>query len=119
MAHKLLIIGGGKMGEALAAGLVSANWAEPSELAVLEKIDARRKELAAAHPGMTVTAEPVKAQGVVIAVKPDDVKRRCGLVGTAGAQRVLSIAAGVLLHDLERWTGGAVPVVRAMPNTPP
>jgi pyrroline-5-carboxylate reductase len=31
---------------------------------------------------------------------------------------VISIAAGVRSDALQRWLGGAVPVVRAMPNTP-
>jgi pyrroline-5-carboxylate reductase len=30
---------------------------------------------------------------------------------------VVSIAAGVRLEDLDRWLGGGLPIVRAMPNT--
>jgi pyrroline-5-carboxylate reductase len=115
---KLLVIGGGKMGEALVGGLLAARWATAGELAVLEKLAPRRDELGATHPGLTVTADPVPAEGALIAVKPGDVEAACGLVLDAGVGRVLSIAAGVQLVDLERWTGGAVPVVRAMPNTP-
>ena len=115
---KLLLIGGGKMGEALLGGLVSAGWARADELAVLEKLAPRRAELSAAHPAVTVTADAVDADGVVIAVKPGDVEDACGLAVKAGAARVLSIAAGVQLRDLERWTGGTMPVVRAMPHTP-
>jgi pyrroline-5-carboxylate reductase len=106
------------MGEALLGGLLSAGWAEPADLAVVEKIEARRKELEASHPGVTVTAEPLAADGVVVAVKPDDVDSACRQAAAAGVQRALSIAAGVPLARLEAAFGSGVPVVRAMPNTP-
>jgi pyrroline-5-carboxylate reductase len=115
---KLLVVGGGKMGEALVAGLVAAGWAPPADLAVLEKLAARRAELGAARPGLLVTEVPLPADGAVIAVKPGDVADACAEVASAGITRVLSIAAGVRLHDLERWLGRGVAVVRAMPNTP-
>jgi pyrroline-5-carboxylate reductase len=37
MAYKLVIVGGGRMGSALAAGLLSANWCAPDELAILAR----------------------------------------------------------------------------------
>ena len=33
------------MGEALAAGLISAGWAEPTGITIVEPIDERREEL--------------------------------------------------------------------------
>src|SRR5438445_715264 len=58
---KLLIIGGGKMGEALLDGLLAAGWADAAEVAVLEKVPARRDELAATHPGLVVTGDTTAA----------------------------------------------------------
>jgi len=53
----------------------------------------------------------------VIAVKPYDVASATASATSAGAARILSIAAGVTLAALESAAGDAV-VVRAMPNTP-
>jgi pyrroline-5-carboxylate reductase len=106
------------MGEALLAGLLAAQWAEPAELGVVEKLSDRRDVLEKAFPGIRVLADPTTSDGVVIAVKPGDVGQACESIASAGCGRVLSIAAGVPLARLERALGGSIPVVRAMPNTP-
>jgi pyrroline-5-carboxylate reductase len=106
------------MGEALLAGLITADWAPVEELAVAEKVKARRDELAAAYPGLTVVEDPVAADGAIVAVKPGDVGTACAALAGAGCGRVLSIAAGVTVAALEAALGAGVPVVRAMPNTP-
>jgi len=113
----LQIVGGGRMGEALLGGLVRAGW-DPAELAVVEASPARRDELVARFPDVAVLAAVEPASGVVVAVKPPDVSEVCKEVAVAGVERVLSIAAGVPTVALEAALGGAVPVVRAMPNTP-
>jgi pyrroline-5-carboxylate reductase len=121
---RLVVVGGGRMGEALVSGLIAGGWAAPNELVVAEKLAARRTELEGAgglagrHTGLVITAEPVAAHGAVIAVKPDDVESACRSVGDLGVPRVLSIAAGVPLARLESWLGAKAAVVRAMPNTP-
>jgi pyrroline-5-carboxylate reductase len=117
MTARLAIIGGGKMGEALLAGLLGAKWAQARDIIVVEPIEARRKELAATYVDVDITAEPLACQGAVIAVKPTDVEGACRAVADAGVEQVLSIAAGVPLASLERWLGDGTPVVRAMPNT--
>lgn len=111
---ELVIVGGGKMGEALLGGLLEAKWAGASEIAVVEPVAGRREELAARYPGVTLSSEPVPAVGAVIAVKPAEVPAACR---AAGAERLLSIAAGVTIATLEE-AAGPIPVVRAMPNTP-
>jgi pyrroline-5-carboxylate reductase len=115
---KLVLVGGGRMGEALLTGLLAAGWAEPDELAVVEKLPDRRTTLEKQFPGVHVSAEPTTTEGAVIAVKPDDVESACVAVAAAGCHRALSIAAGVTLARLEGAFGGGLPVVRAMPNTP-
>jgi pyrroline-5-carboxylate reductase len=117
MATRLLVMGGGKMGEALIAGLVQSGWAQPAEIAVVEKIEARRKELADRFVDLVVTSEPTPADGAVLAVKPNDVEDACRAIAPPWVGRVLSIAAGVPLAKLESWLGDLA-VVRAMPNTP-
>jgi pyrroline-5-carboxylate reductase len=127
VAARLVVVGGGRMGEALVSGLLTAGWAHPDEMVVAEKVEERRRELQAKgglaerHRGLTITDVPVPAEGAVLAVKPGDVEAACADLAATGVRRVLSIAAGVPLARLERWLGGygtGLAVVRAMPNTP-
>ena len=115
---RLQIVGGGRMGEALLGGLLDARWAEPSELAVVERVADRRAELTRLFPGVVVSDSLVEADGAVIAVKPGDVADTCRALAEAGAKRVLSIAAGVTTTSLQKSLGDGIAVVRAMPNTP-
>jgi pyrroline-5-carboxylate reductase len=122
-AATLTVVGGGKMGEALVAGLLRTGWGEPAAIAVVEIDPARREELAARHPGLRLASTVADAAGpepggAVVAVKPADVEEVCGALAAAGAARVLSIAAGVSLASLESWLAKPIPVVRAMPNMP-
>jgi pyrroline-5-carboxylate reductase len=117
-------VGGGRMGEALATGLLRKGWS--AEGLVLVEVSAQRRselvaaglpveaDLAAAVRRLGPGAEPL---GAVIAVKPQQVEGVAGALAGAGVQRVLSIAAGVGLDDLDRWCYPAV-ALRAMPNTP-
>jgi pyrroline-5-carboxylate reductase len=114
----LELVGGGRMGEALLAGLLRSEWAPAEDLCVVEKVDTRRHELSRSFPGVAVEAGAVATRGAVIAVKPGDVAEACREVAAAGTERVLSIAAGVTTAAIEAALGGAIPVVRAMPNTP-
>jgi pyrroline-5-carboxylate reductase len=127
MAARLVVVGGGKMGEALVAGLLTAEWASPQEIVIVEALAARRQELmspggvAGRHPGVLVLEAPSEAaweaDGAVIAVKPGDVEAACQALTIAQTGRVLSIAAGVPLFRLESWLDPSTPVIRAMPNT--
>src|SRR5690349_5791172 len=110
---RLLIVGGGRMGEALLGGLLNAGW---TDLGVVEKIDERRTELTARFPSVTVLGDIETADAAVLAVKPNDVRDACASL--AGTKRVLSIAAGVTIAALEDALGAGTVVVRAMPNTP-
>lgn len=121
----LLIVGGGRMGEALAGGLLGRGW-DRDRLVVVEAVAARRTELASTLPELQVAASVPAALAshgspercaAVIAVKPHDVAAVCVELEAAGVDRVLSIAAGVTLDDLQARLSSAA-VLRAMPNTP-
>ncbi|MHB8670048.1 MAG: pyrroline-5-carboxylate reductase [Acidimicrobiales bacterium] len=122
MSPKLSVVGGGRMGEALVAGLLGSGWAKSADLAVAEPVAARRRELSRRYAGLSVSAAPVAAEGTVLAVKPGDAEAACRAVVRAADSgklgRVLSIAAGVPIARLESWLGAGAAVVRAMPNTP-
>ena len=117
MGIELLVVGGGRMGEALVGGLLSAGWAADS-IAIVEKLEARRNDLAKALPGVRVTAEYEPASAALLAVKPNDVADACRAVAAHAPERVLSIAAGVSIAALEGDLHDGARVVRAMPNTP-
>ena len=120
--QRIAILGGGRMGEALLAGLLDAGY-DAASLAVAEQHAPRREELTARAPGVRIGPSAAwavaDAQVVVVAVKPGDVA--AVLEGAREAlpedALVISIAAGVTIADLEAAAPGRA-VVRAMPNTP-
>jgi pyrroline-5-carboxylate reductase len=116
---RLLLIGGGRMGEALLTGLLANGWAELAEVTVVEPSTARQAELRQTFPDLTIATEPVAADGAVLAVKPAQVASAARALGSAGgAAHVLSIAAGITTAAIEAELPAGTPVVRAMPNTP-
>lgn len=123
MPAKLLVIGGGKMGGALVAGLLAAGWAESGELAVVEPNAQRRAELEGQHPGLAAHGEVgpglvADDGGAVLAVKPDIAEATCRALSAAGVRRTLSVVAGIPTQRLEAALGEGAVVVRSMPNTP-
>ncbi len=118
MAPKLVVVGGGKMGSALLAGLITGGWAPLGDLAVSEPDEGQRSSLAAAHPGLLVSEGPVAADAAVLAVKPDVAEGVARTLAAVGITRVLSIVAGLSTVRLEDALSPGAVVVRAMPNTP-
>lgn len=116
----LLVVGGGKMGEALVGGLLASGW-EVGAVAVVEPSGARRVQLVEQFSGLTVVpalSDAPPAGAALVAVKPDQVASVCRALGEAGVGRILSIAAGVQLAAMEAEVPAGTAVVRAMPNTP-
>ena len=120
---EIAFIGGGNMARSLVGGLVARGTAA-SGIRVAEPVDAVRDALAADFGVRTFASADAAATdaGVwVIAVKPQVMRTVCAeLQAIAQAQRplVVSIAAGITATQLDRWLGGGLSVVRAMPNTP-
>jgi pyrroline-5-carboxylate reductase len=115
---RLVVVGGGRMGHALIGGLLRSGWAAPGDLAVVEPIAKARAELVERYPGIVATETAVESESGVLAVKPADAKAACRTLSGSGCTRVVSIAAGVTIAQLESWLGRGVAVLRAMPNTP-
>lgn len=114
----LQIVGGGKMGEALIGGILRGGDLAPGDVRVVEAVAERREALAELFPGAQISTEIGPAAGTIIAVKPAGAAAVAAAVAAAGGGRILSIAAGVTLAQLEAAAGPGVAVVRAMPNTP-
>jgi pyrroline-5-carboxylate reductase len=123
MSRRICVLGAGKAGEALVAGLLSSGWAKPADIVATARHQERIDELSKRY-GIEGTLDNVAAvegaQVVVIAVKPQDIEGLLGDVGAAldSSQTVLSIAAAIPTELIERHMGDGVPVVRAMPNAP-
>ena len=116
----LVFLGGGNMANALIGGLL-AKGHDARKVAVIEIAPAARDKIVAR--GVRVTTAPdattAKADVLVLAVKPQDVRAALASIATSvKGKLVISIAAGVRLDALSRWLGGHRRLVRCMPNTP-
>lgn len=119
----IAFIGGGNMARSLVGGLL-AGGADPARIHVADPHAPTRAALGADFGIRTFAdaAEAVAGAGTwVFAVKPQVMREVCATLATnARSARPLavSIAAGITSSQLDRWLGGGLAVVRAMPNTP-
>lgn len=120
--YSLAIIGGGRMGEAIAARLVSSGTLDPASMVVVEPAEARRTVFE--QLGMRATADGhhdlALAEAVLLAVKPQIIDTVVAHYADdlQPATLVISIAAGITTARLESLLAPGTPVVRVMPNTP-
>ena len=118
---RIAVLGAGKIGEALLAGLIAAG--QPAdELVFTERHPERAAELTARHgvAARDVRAAVGPADLVVVAVKPQNIAPV--LAELAPALRpgtlVVSLCAGLPIALFEGALPEGTPVVRVMPNTP-
>ena len=117
---RVAILGAGKIGEALLAGLLSSGW---TNVAVSTRRAERADELRERH-GIEATLSNVEAIAgatvLVVAVKPQDIAELLDEIGSliTPEQVVLSVAAAIPTRAIERHLAPGIPVVRAMPNAP-
>jgi pyrroline-5-carboxylate reductase len=121
--RRLAVLGGGKMGEALIAGLASTAWCAPEEITVTGRRAERLAELVEKY-GVNSSLDNAQAiSGVdlmVLAVKPQDLEVLLEQItmGVRPEQTVLSLVAAIPTRFIENRLSDSIPVVRAMPNTP-
>jgi len=117
----IAFLGGGNMANAVIGGLI-AKGTPPSAIAVVEVSPAAREKLGAKYPVHVSTAPDAgvqRADTLVLAVKPQDMRAALASLGVSVQQKlVISIAAGIRFSALSRWLGGHRRIVRCMPNTP-
>jgi pyrroline-5-carboxylate reductase len=118
--QRIAILGGGRIGEALLSGLVSADW---SDIVVTARSEDRVAELRERHGVEATTSNRDAVAGaalVVVAVKPQDIDALLEDIGASlsPGQTVLSVAAAIPTAYIEARIADGVPVVRAMPNAP-
>jgi pyrroline-5-carboxylate reductase len=117
---RIAILGTGRIGEALLAGLVSSGW---TDIVATSRNEARTTELHERHgvDATTSNADAVAcAAVVVVAVKPQDIDALLASISDAVTpeQTVLTVAAAIPTAYIEARLPEGVPVVRAMPNAP-
>ena len=123
MSRRVAILGCGKIGESLLAGLLSSGWRGPDEVVPTSRREERTAELRERFGVHATRSNPEAVAGaglVVIAVKPQDFDVLLGEIGPTLSpdQTVLSVAAAIPTSAIERRIAAAVPVVRSMPNAP-
>lgn len=117
---KILFIGGGKMMQAIAGGLLAE--ADAPQLFAVEPDAINRAFISAM--GVYAVADGAEVTNVseidviFLAVKPQVMQSALApFAGKLEKQLVVSIAAGIRTSEIARWLSHPV-IVRAMPNTP-
>ena len=104
---RIAILGAGKIGEALVAGLVSSGWRVPDQIVVTARSQARIDELTARHgvAGTVSNAEAVAGAGIVVDSTPETEDLECHnkakalLKAVAAARRMTAARAAGATTD--------------------
>lgn len=116
-------VGGGQMAEALIKGLLSKKFLKPGQVKVSDPSEDRRNHLREAF-GINTTPENKEAikgsEIIILAVKPQVMPVVIEDIGPVVSSNhlVVSIAAGITAHYIEKRLPEGARVVRVMPNTP-
>jgi len=118
---RIAVLGAGKIGEALLAGLIAAG--QPAgDLLFTERHPERARELTARHgvAAVDVPEAAARSEVLVVAVKPQDIDPLLAELTPAlrPGTLVVSLCAGLPTSLYERVLPAGTPVVRVMPNTP-
>jgi pyrroline-5-carboxylate reductase len=116
-------VGGGQMAEALIKGLLSKEFLKPGRITASDLSEDRRNHLKESF-GINITSENNEAvtgsEIIILAVKPQVMPTVLEDIGPVVSSNhiVVSIAAGITIHSLEKRLPEGTRVVRVMPNTP-
>lgn len=118
----ITFIGGGNMANSIIGGLVE-NAYEPKKIIVCDPIEDNLSALKQSYDINTSTdnaASVAKAQIVVMAVKPQIMKKVCAQIRDSIEHKplIISIAAGIPIVKFASWLNPTLPIIRCMPNTP-
>ena len=122
MQPSIAFIGAGNMSRAILGGMLSNGYPAQKITATGRDIN-KLADLAA--QGINVTIDNAQAMAsadiVVLAVKPQMMKDVITPLAALAQQHkplIVSVAAGILTHSLDKWLGGNLAIIRCMPNTP-
>lgn len=123
MQTNICFIGAGNMSRSLIGGLLASGYDKTRVWAADPNPDTAQ----AIQHSFGITCYPdnqqaiEKAQVLVLAVKPQQLKTLCHQLADwvqIHKPLIISVAAGVRTVDINRWLGGHQAIVRTMPNTP-
>ena len=111
------------MAEALVAGIVTAKLSEPACLFATDISPTRLEVLKDQYHiqvGMTNVDAVLWADVVILCIKPQVLNEVLIEIQSSLSEKqlVISVAAGVSITSIQAKIGQAIPLVRAMPNTP-
>lgn len=118
---RVAVIGAGKMGEGIIAGLLKSGVYSPERICAYEILEARAKYVSKTYK-IECVSDVKKAVAFgdisIIAVKPADVPKVLEAIAPVmkPPKILVSIAAGVTLDFYRKHLPKQVPVVRVMPN---
>jgi pyrroline-5-carboxylate reductase len=120
---RVAVLGAGKMGGILVKALLDKKLFSPSLTAATVQHEERASALSQKLGIPVATDNAAAARGadiVIVGVKPQAVQAVIDDIRTqlTPEQLVISVAASVPTSAIENALGAAIPVVRAMPNTP-
>ena len=123
MDGTLAILGTGRIGEALLAGLLRSGGVEPGRVWCTVRSEDRARRLADTYGVRADTDSPAAAAGsdvIILAVKPQNMGALLADIAekVTPDHTVISVAAGVTTAAIEAALPAGVPVVRVMSNTP-
>ena len=120
----IVFIGGGNMGQALVTGLLDSGWSADN-ITIVDNDQAMTTKLNEKFPHCHIYSQSEAALNladvVVLAVKPQVMQTVCEQIAAQCQIKrplIISIAAGILIDNIDRWLGGELPIIRCMPNTP-
>ncbi|RKH85291.1 pyrroline-5-carboxylate reductase [Corallococcus sp. AB045] len=119
----VVLLGGGKIAEALILGLLRSGQVRSSDLRVTVRRPERGEELRSRH-GVHIlmdNAQAVRGAGVILlAVRQAQLRELMAVISPAlePGQTVVSLSADVRLAQLEAALPSCVSVIRALPHTP-
>ena len=120
--EKIGLIGAGNMASSLVHGLI-ARGISPGLLYAADPDQTRLDRLVEECNINTGSNQELaeKVDVLVLAVKPQILQQVCQQLDMSMRQQpplVISVAAGITLHNLRCWLGGGMAIIRCMPNTP-
>jgi pyrroline-5-carboxylate reductase len=121
--QKIAIVGLGKMGEAIAQGLMSGNLSGDYQISGTTRTEESAKEARSRlkiHCSTDNSEAFNEADIILLSVKPHQVEKilRANASRIHERQLLISICAAISTEQLSEWSGGKAAVIRAMPNTP-
>ncbi|MCD6021487.1 MAG: pyrroline-5-carboxylate reductase [Actinomycetia bacterium] len=121
--RSIAFLGGGRMGEALVAGLLRSGGRTTDEILVTCRREERARELTERH-GVAATLDNVEAcrssRVLVLMAKPQDFEVLLRQIAehVTTEHLVVTFAAGIRTSFVEQHLASDVPVVRVMSNVP-